>query len=321
MSNLPKTGSNTKKHHYIPVGYLRRFATPEKRQGHFFCIDKVSKKQFKTSPNNACEENDFNRVDIPGVHPNALEDTLGQTLEADLASVLQYIHTHHSLPKNPSKYFDTLMMAIALFTSRNPAMRKQREGFDYELDHALLEMAVSTPEYWGNIVNKMKKEGYPLPQRVSYEEMHSLVKNKEYKRSIPHGYHIPTELDSVPTLFPYLVKRKWQLFIAPKDESFICSDKPVVLATCTPELLGKPLGYGLPSTIVLFPLSPKLCITGAYEQKAQTIRVNAYAVAEINGFIVRHSHRFIYSQKEHFSYYNHKNELRTSTDLYSMQMT
>ncbi len=60
-------------HHFVPQGYLRSFAEGVGRQARIVAVDRVERKVFRTKVRNIGAARDFNRVDIDGVDPNALE--------------------------------------------------------------------------------------------------------------------------------------------------------------------------------------------------------------------------------------------------------
>jgi hypothetical protein len=57
----------------VPQFYLRGFVGED---GMLFVIDRPSKKSFRTPPKNVAAVRDFNRVDVAGMDPNAVEKAL-----------------------------------------------------------------------------------------------------------------------------------------------------------------------------------------------------------------------------------------------------
>ncbi len=109
MIELKTVGSNTRKHHYISACYLKNFASPKIRTGKIYSLDKENKKQYQTTPDDSGCERDFNRIDSNSLHPNALEDMLGKTLENDFPKVVEYIEQQKKLPGSQSQYYSILI--------------------------------------------------------------------------------------------------------------------------------------------------------------------------------------------------------------------
>lgn len=70
---MAKEKSEPRRQHFVPQFYLRGFAG-EKDQ--LFVVDRPSKKTFRTAPKNVAAERDFNRVEVEGIAPNAVEKAL-----------------------------------------------------------------------------------------------------------------------------------------------------------------------------------------------------------------------------------------------------
>jgi hypothetical protein len=74
-----------RKHHFVPQFYLRGF-TGDNDQ--LFVVDRPSEKTFRTSPKNVAAERDFNRVDVEGLAPDAIEKALAD-FEGKVAPALE----------------------------------------------------------------------------------------------------------------------------------------------------------------------------------------------------------------------------------------
>ncbi len=301
MSNK-KTGSKNTKHHYVSVCYLKNFATPRERHGRIYSLDKENKKQYPTKPNDSGCQNQFNYIDAEGVDPNYLEDVLGQTIENEYVPAFEYISRHHKIPKPKSQFYNVLITVISLFAVRNPSMRNIAEDFEERVRNQMMAMLVSKKEIWESQTRRMQEDGYEIND-ITYEQMRDFIQGGKDDLVFPKGYHVARELELQDEIFPYLYNRKWELLIN-KDcsDGFICSNRPVSLVPTTPELMGRPLGYGLKSTAVIFPLSNELCITGTFEGKFKTKEISTIEVQEINSFTAFGGSRFIYSKNKSFTY-------------------
>jgi hypothetical protein len=311
-SELLLTGSGTRKHHYISACYLKHFATPQKRTGRIYALDKDNKKQYQTTPGDAGCERDFNYIDAEGVSSNYIEDMIGQVLEGDFPNVISYIVDNHKLPKPKSDYYNILMTIASLFVVRNPAMRKKIEDFESRVRNLVADVMVSKKEQWDHLTKRMEQDGYEVHD-ITFEEVQSFVRERKYEIIYPKGYHVPREMKMMDTVFPFLFNRKWELLIS-KEEDFISSNKPVSLVPTTSKFAGMPLGFGLSETAVIFPLTNKMCLVGTFEGKFKTRNVIKIEVQHINGYTANSDNRFIYSSKNTFSFLGSE-AIKTEKDL------
>jgi hypothetical protein len=60
-------------HHYIPQFYLRGFTKSRSKNGKLVVIDAIRNSNYESSVKNIGAERDFNRVDSPGIAPDAPE--------------------------------------------------------------------------------------------------------------------------------------------------------------------------------------------------------------------------------------------------------
>lgn len=112
--------SVARKHHYVPRAYLGGFTATGTKDGKFFVLDVESGRAFRTSPANVAAERDFNRVDIEGRSPDAIETALapfeGQAVEA----IRRVIETQ-TYPNDQD--WNLILNLLALLAVRNPRMR------------------------------------------------------------------------------------------------------------------------------------------------------------------------------------------------------
>jgi hypothetical protein len=76
------------RHHYIPQCYLKAFAVPlRKKKPQLQTFDRIIQKAFATAIGNIGQERDFNRIDVEGHPPDAIEGGLA-IFEGELAPAL-----------------------------------------------------------------------------------------------------------------------------------------------------------------------------------------------------------------------------------------
>ena len=62
-----------RKHHFVPQSYLAGFTD----DGKLTVFDLESRKTFRTTPRKVATKRDFNRIDVHGLPPDAVEQALG----------------------------------------------------------------------------------------------------------------------------------------------------------------------------------------------------------------------------------------------------
>ena len=107
--------------HFVPQGYLAAFTNDGTRDGRLFVSDLVSQSTFQTKPRNVAAKRDFNRVDVDGLDPGALEQALGQ-LEGKAVTVIRGIRADGELPGDQELGYVVNLMA--LLVARNPKLRR-----------------------------------------------------------------------------------------------------------------------------------------------------------------------------------------------------
>ena len=279
-------------HHYIPQFYLAGFTNPEKKTPKLCVLDIIERNQFETSPRNVGAQRDFNRVDVPGLAIDAVEQSLSQ-FEGQAAAVLKGIRANHLLPRTDED-FSVLMYFVALLHVRNPQHRDALNSTMNRLAKVVMDLTLATPERWETSIAKLKEQGKDIPD-VSYEDMKKHVDEERSTVEVATGYHVALELNTLNSILPYLFARTWSLLIAPdKNTFFVCSDCPVRLVWNKP-MNGYPPGLAHRNTEVTIPLGNYVALVGAYEGKSRTIEVNAQTVAEVNMRTISTAERQIYS--------------------------
>src|SRR4051794_11949934 len=108
-------------HHYIPRCYLKGFAASRSKNGKLLVIDGRTKKTFVTTSRNIAAEKDFNRLDIPGVPPDALESSMSK-FETELDRALERIILSGTFRNTDDRAI--VFNFIALLSVRNPRWRE-----------------------------------------------------------------------------------------------------------------------------------------------------------------------------------------------------
>jgi len=133
--------------------------------------------------------------------------------------------------------------------------------------------------------------------------MKEAYETENYKAIVPIGVHVASEMDTFNHALPLLFDRKQVLMKAPEESpGFITCDHPVCLTWSEPQHLRLPLGLKTKGTEVLFPISPKLAVVGAFELENGEADVSDLDVASANGTIALNAQRQVYAGRDDFKY-------------------
>jgi hypothetical protein len=294
-------------HHYVPQCYLSGFALQRKKARQVQVFDRNLSDSFPSSIRNVGGERDFNRIEIEGHKPDAFETGMAE-FESELAPALTRLIQAQSLENAKDKNY--ALNLIALLALRNPSRRETIRDFHQRVTKVTLDLATATPDRWESQLAKMRAAGYVKEgMATDYEAIRKVIEEDGYRVELPNERHIIYEMDGVDAILPYLGDRRWVLVKAPPESGgFVTSDQPVTLQWIDPPGKGRrmPLGFGLKNTEVVFPLSTRLAMLGAFEVDIETdkdvFHANEIFVAEINGTTIAHSRRQVYARDLNFHY-------------------
>ena len=283
---LAARGAETRKQHYVPQLYLRRFVGAKDM---LLVFDRERNEAFRTKPAGVAAQRDFNRIEVEGMDPNAVEKVLSE-FEGEIAPRLDQIITKQSIADEADR--SAIVNLMAAMTLRNP---KRRKGLSTVIENF-------TKTYFGNKANydsyaaDMKKAGKE-PEFTLEELQGEISIIKASKESI-----LAAEIDQHNPAAKRLWEKKWQLVIAPEGSSFVTTDDPVCIRwTDGQEHADRP-GLAEVSSEILFPLSPKVVLRGRAEGEEDVVNADAGAVAEINSHIIANATRQVYANDHAFKY-------------------
>ncbi|MDO8289945.1 MAG: DUF4238 domain-containing protein [Parvibaculum sp.] len=288
-------------HHYVPQGYLRGFAAGVGRQAKLHVIDIKDRRAFSTLVRNVASRRDFNRLDIDGVEPNALEKAYGQ-FESQASEAIKRIATSRTFVGEDRVIIINL---LAMLIIRNPRMRDNWAGFMDRLWRLTGDMMVAKRERWEAITRQMKNAGYDINENVSYEQMRDFVRGGEYDIVTDRHVHIRLEIETLDKVTRMLASRNWRLSIVPDHlDDLITCDHPVCLISTVkrPDGLLGGVGYGMTHTAVLFPLTRRISLWGSFEDREEVVEMRREQVAFFNTHLIRNAERQIYALNDDFDY-------------------
>jgi hypothetical protein len=289
----------SRKHHYLPQGYLAGFTDSGAKDGRFFVLEVETGNSFITSPKNVAAERDFNRVEIDGKDPDVLEQALAP-FERFAANAILRVEKKEVFPNDED--FSDLINLLCLIAVRNPHLRKSFNRSRELLVRRIAELLVSDKKLWEHNVKKAKESGKSVPSNVPFEDVKRFVQKGEYQIEFGVESNIRAEFRGFNSLLPILGRRLWSLLIIPMGlPEFVCSDHPVTLVWKNPDLKGHPIGYGLQHTEVFFPLNRRRGLLGVFEDPLPPVVIlHGLIVAQMNARVALNAERQVFSARETF---------------------
>lgn len=290
-----------RRHHFISQCYLKRFTRNGSKNSKLWAYDIPSGKTFETMPANVAHQRDFNRVDICGHLPDALESSLAK-FESQADSALHKIADTQSLDDFDS--WVTILNLVALFAVRNPRMREMMRDSQERLANIIMDVTLAKKERWELQLKRAIASGdIELDSGVSYEDVKEFHNRGEYTIEVPTMRHIRTEFHVYEPVLRTMVDRKWQLCIAAPDSGgYVTTDHPVCLihSDGEPQSLVRPLGYGLKGTTVVFPVTRELLAIGTFEGDGGVQTLTRNQVAYFNTIVMNFADRQVYAPNGRF---------------------
>ena len=249
-----KTKTIARRHHYLPQAYLAAFTGTGLKDGQFNVLDVQSGHSFRTSPINVAAERDFNRVDIEGHSPDAIENALAP-LEGNAVTAIRKVIETEEFPND--RDWNLIINLLCLIAVRNPKFRESFNSSREQVLHRISDLLVSDKKIWDHYESKSDESGENIDKNVSFENAKKFVEKRNYRIEFSAEGNLRVEFDAFSNILPILGQRTWSVLIAPHDgPEFICSDHPVTLAWKGGR--SGPIGYGLRDTEVFFPLGRRV---------------------------------------------------------------
>jgi len=306
-------------HHYLSQCYLRGFTKSGGKKSKLSVIDIRNKKHFETSTRNVGGIRDFNRIEIEGLPPDAIETDLSH-FEGMVATSIRNVEIQKLFAGEDK---ENILNLIALLGIRSPEMRENWRQFNEKICKKMMSLSLATEERWDSQTARMKEKGYTDEPKVSYEEIKAFHASDEYTVELKNEAHIQMELTGIEAILPTLFDRKWVLILATDETGpFITTDNPVILTWNNPDsippLYRKSPGHGMRDTQILFPLSRNMTLLGEFDGNEGVLEGSVELIASLNSKMLSFTYKKIYAPKMNFNFYNKANEIINGTKLLSL---
>jgi len=284
-------------HHYVPGFYLAGFTPSGRRDDFLWVHDRQAGKQFRARPDATGFENDFYRVDLDGLPPDAVERHVLARFDDEGAEVLARIARDRALPTG--KELEALVRFVTISIVRTPGFRKFFLRSKEEMKRFHLRSTIAHPQAFEAFKKDMEREGKPIPEEMTREALLAFIDDPS-RCSIAFDpiLAIFNLLEMHQALFPVIAARTWSLFEAAEDD-FISSDNPVSLVATSPGA-GPFFGFGVRETEITFPISRALALVGSFHDEGVVSTIERKLVGLLNRRTLDSAQRFVYSTCEQY---------------------
>lgn len=293
--------STSRHHHYLSQCYLKGLTQGSAKNSKLTVLDLKSKKKFETTPRNVGGMRDFNRVEIDGVDPEIVEKTQS-AFEGKAATALKKLEETSDFSGETK---DVILELIGMLAIKSPEVREHFSKPQVQIAKHIMSMTFESKERWESQVAQIKREtGEDISIGKTFEEMKGLFERGAFEISVSKEHQIHMELLGMQRITELLHLRNW-IILKTGDGSgeFITTDNPVSLTWHNPASapFGSP-GFGLPETMVYFPVSKNLALVGEFDREDGVKAANKQLVAILNSKIIANSYQRILASKSNFNY-------------------
>lgn len=293
--------STSRHHHYLSQCYLKGFTQGSAKKSKLLVFDLKSNKRFESTPRNVGGMRDFNRVEINGVDPEIIEKTQSE-FESKAAMALKKLEETSDFSGETK---DVILELIGMLAIKSPEMREHLAKPQAHIVNQIMAMTFESKERWNSQLAQIKKDtGEDISQGTNYEEMKALFEQGAFKVSVSKEHQINVELIGMQKITELLHQRNW-IVLETSDEAgeFITTDNPVSLTFLNPASFPfMSPGFGLPDTMVYFPVSKSRALIGEFGGEDGIKAANKILVAVLNSKSIASSYQRVFASKTNFNY-------------------
>jgi hypothetical protein len=251
--------SEAKRHHYLPVSYLRRFTKDGTDRGLLWLCDISTREIRAQTPLNTAVQGYYNAIEKKdGTRDNQIEKDLS-VLEGQVVPIIDNIECGAPLTRAERR---KLAFFVAVQKHRAPDFEKQVEMTEEAIMGRVGRMLYADHDKAKEVFARYEREtGKVLG--VPPKELSEMFANRKVDVVVSRNASLQIMVNQAPQIADLLVQMEWAFFHAPDGETFVTSDQPFTLTAPPAASRTPPLGtYGIlnPGCRKLFPLSPKVCL-------------------------------------------------------------
>ncbi len=314
-----------KKHHYVPVSYLKRFTRTGSDSGDLWVFDGETSRSWKSTPLGSAHARDYNLIESEGVDPFAAEKDIFCTIEGAGVRVFDRIEDlarecvgcgKAGIIVEPGD-IEELCLFMAAQAIRVPARRAALDDFESDIARKTVELSAESPEAFEDI-----KKRHGVDEDFTIDDLREMLTDASVRLRVvgTPTTHLAATLPSLVPVARLLTMRRWSVLLAPPQGPFyVTSDDPVALVPerIEPSFFG--VGFGTPGSRVIFPISRTTCLLGDDLQPGHKIRPTMVVlppdverVPTLNVAVVGRADRHVYAGEPDFVWLDTDDTVRDS---------
>lgn len=305
-----------RKHHFLSQFYLKGFARGPSKKSKLTVFDLEKREIFFSNPKGVAAKRDFNRLDVEGIEQNELENSLSK-FESQAARAVRQLIDGDLLEGDVRS---NILQMIVLFATRSPARRQTISSSIEELIQKIMLVSSQNDQVWSSQQRQFEQRtGEKL--HLSAQDFREFVLGEKIKPEISREFLIGLELSLFDDMLDLLTLRKWLVVEANEDAgNFITSDLPVCLNWNDPEKV--PLlhrsspGFGLQNTTIVFPVSKRFALIGAFDGREGKVMAEKAFVSSINSIILQNAHKQLFADSPDFMIASANGDLQNSKKFF-----
>ena len=284
--------NSEKKHHYIPVFYLKGFTNSD---GCLWVYDKEGAYLFPSSPEGiAYDKNYFSFTGTEGGKVTETVENAMAALEGESAKVLKKIHNNELLVEQERFSFAYFVASMLL---RAPNFRNNIQSATAEMIKHLNTFMASNKEKFEQTMGWYEKDTGEKVDVANEDFCQWMLNPENYSVSVDSEYAVGMALSLIEKPAMIFFNMKWMFLIAPDSFKFLTSDNPLSYLDLTIDSRTLYRGVGLTNKNieVTLPLSKDILAFGGWDLKEGFVKVNKQTVKDLNVRTVRASRRIVFT--------------------------
>jgi len=297
--------SDPRKHHFLPVCYLKGFTVENSRDGRLHVFNLQSNERFELTPQNAGCQRDLYKLDVPeGDDAFFVERAISGTLEGPFSRIRDSIVSRKALPCTPRDW-NALLNFIAFQAVRVPAAIDAVKWISSQFARGMLRETSRDPSKFEQIEKSLSEAGNPLEGTL--EDLREAVRkldSGDMTMTLNRTHLIDLMMKMMNDFLHMIPGRPWRLLIADdKAPDLICSDRPVIISTPPTNPGGGRFETWLRGAQLTFPLTRRMWLISNLRFDSECVQECATkTVAAANRRIALHADRFLFSPNPVFTY-------------------
>jgi hypothetical protein len=300
-------GGRTKKQHFLPQSYLKRFSNKEQVYVHNFQLGKSYLNNIKDA---ACIDDFYTVQTIDNKLDDSIEHEFLAHFEYKANPIIEEIVNKKYIPKNKEKRM--LCSYLALMYTRGLWFRQISLEICEHLFIELFDKLMTDEKLYNGAMEKVKKE-YGVKGDIPFEKAKEMRHDFEATADIDRTYYVKEMMLNAVVLEDIFFELNFNLLYIPVYSSakYITSDRPFVVTTDSKK---RKKWIEDSEAEIYFPLSSSKCLMLDFKGSPVIREAQRHEVAFFNFHVANESVFIAISQDKDFIWRNDDRLIRHSSE-------